>query len=186
MVCRASGRYGRGFKLQRGVTQGGPLSPKIFNIMVDAITREWIRQVLGEEAICEGYGRSVQAFFAIFYADDGFVGSRDNNKLQASINILVDLLERVGLRTNTKKTEEMTCIPGKIRTTWSEEAYTQSRQGFNTPKEWTQRRVECSKCGASMMAASLPNHTERLHDIYKNLCIILYFSLTKNSIKKIY
>ena len=48
-VCRAQGRYGRPFKAGRGVTQGGPLSPKIFNVMVDAIVREWLRQVLGEE-----------------------------------------------------------------------------------------------------------------------------------------
>ncbi|EJK70137.1 hypothetical protein THAOC_08530 [Thalassiosira oceanica] len=45
-VCRAAKRYGEPFKASRGVTQGGPLSPKIFNIMVDAIVREWIRLLL--------------------------------------------------------------------------------------------------------------------------------------------
>eukprot|EP00957_Ditylum_brightwellii_P131604 10036550-Ditylum_brightwellii.AAC.1 len=49
LVCRAVGRYGEKFKAHRGVTQGGPLSPKIFNIMIDAIVREWLRQLLGEE-----------------------------------------------------------------------------------------------------------------------------------------
>jgi hypothetical protein len=48
LVCRASGRYGPEFQANRGVTQGGPLSPKLFNIMVDAIVREWLRLVLGE------------------------------------------------------------------------------------------------------------------------------------------
>lgn len=45
LVCRAMGRYGAPFKADRGVTQGGPLSPKIFNIMVDAIVRngcDWL------------------------------------------------------------------------------------------------------------------------------------------------
>ena len=32
MVCRASGNYGQPFKACRGMTQGGPLSAKLFNI----------------------------------------------------------------------------------------------------------------------------------------------------------
>ena len=36
-VCRASGNYGTPFKAGCGVTQGGPLSAKLFNIMVDAV-----------------------------------------------------------------------------------------------------------------------------------------------------
>jgi hypothetical protein len=37
MVCRASGNYG---KAGCGVTQGGPLSAKLFNILVDAVARD--------------------------------------------------------------------------------------------------------------------------------------------------
>ena len=36
-VCRASGNYGTPFKAGCGVTQGGPLSAKLINIMVDAV-----------------------------------------------------------------------------------------------------------------------------------------------------
>jgi hypothetical protein len=32
-VCRAKGNYGRLFKAGRGVTQGEPLSAKLFNIL---------------------------------------------------------------------------------------------------------------------------------------------------------
>ena len=46
LVCQASGYYGRIFKAWRGATQGGPLSPTIFNLMVDAIEREWMRQFI--------------------------------------------------------------------------------------------------------------------------------------------
>ena len=42
MVCRASGNYGTPFCAGRGVTQGGPLLPKLFNILVDAVAREWL------------------------------------------------------------------------------------------------------------------------------------------------
>jgi hypothetical protein len=41
MVCRGSGYYGTPFKAGRGVTQGRPLSAKLFNILVDAVVREW-------------------------------------------------------------------------------------------------------------------------------------------------
>ncbi len=38
MVCRTLGNYGGPFCAGGGVTQGGPLSAKLFNILVDAVT----------------------------------------------------------------------------------------------------------------------------------------------------
>ena len=40
LVCPAAKYYGRPFKSERGVTQGGPLLPTIFNLIVDAIARK--------------------------------------------------------------------------------------------------------------------------------------------------
>ncbi len=67
LVYRASGNYGSPFCAGRGVTQGRPLSTKLFNILVDAVTREWVRQLrevseLEEAVIME----LMAAFFAIF------------------------------------------------------------------------------------------------------------------------
>ena len=42
MARRASGYYGRVFTAGRWVTQGGFLSPTVFNLVVDTIVREWI------------------------------------------------------------------------------------------------------------------------------------------------
>jgi hypothetical protein len=39
-VCLAKGNYSRLFKAGPGVTQGGPLLAKLFNILVDAVVRE--------------------------------------------------------------------------------------------------------------------------------------------------
>ena len=36
-VARAGGYYGSAFQGLRGVTQGDPLSPTIFNVVVDAV-----------------------------------------------------------------------------------------------------------------------------------------------------
>jgi hypothetical protein len=45
MICCTLGNYGGPFCSGRGVTQGGPLSAKLFNILVDAVVREWLRQL---------------------------------------------------------------------------------------------------------------------------------------------
>ena len=42
MAARAGGYYGAAFKGTRGVTQGNPLSPTIFNVVVDAVVRHWL------------------------------------------------------------------------------------------------------------------------------------------------
>ena len=119
LVCRASGYYGRPFRARRGVTQGGPLSPTIFNLMVDAIVREWVR-VLQE---VHGMGlEDVRRLMACFYADDGLIVARDPEDLQVAFDVLTGLFDRVGLRTNTTKTEAMVFLPGKIRTPLTAEA----------------------------------------------------------------
>ncbi len=68
-VCRASGNYGTPFKAGRGVTQGGPLLAKLFNIVVDAVVREWLR--LLQEEMAPGLEEAtademMETHFAIF------------------------------------------------------------------------------------------------------------------------
>ena len=103
-VCRASGTYGAPFKAGRGVTQGGPLLAKLFNIMVDAVVREWLR-LLREEMVMEEeeMDELMATLFAIFYVDDAYIASRDPVFLQRAIDGLVSAFERVGLETNTFK-----------------------------------------------------------------------------------
>ena len=110
LACRAQGRYGPIFKAGRGVTQGGPLSPKIFNVMVDAVVRQWLRIVLGDEYTMPEVeiDEVVQLFAALFYADDGYIASSDAETLQRSVDVLTGLFDRVGLKTNVDKTKVMT------------------------------------------------------------------------------
>ena len=42
MIARAGRYYGEAFKGARGFTQGDPLSPTIFNVVMDAVVRHWI------------------------------------------------------------------------------------------------------------------------------------------------
>ena len=47
MVDRAVGYYGAGFKIFRGVIQGYPIPPTIFNVVVDVVASHWISLVEG-------------------------------------------------------------------------------------------------------------------------------------------
>ena len=48
MVTRAGGYYGTALQGARGVTQGDPLSPIIFNVVVDAVVRHWVMVVIAD------------------------------------------------------------------------------------------------------------------------------------------
>ncbi len=95
------------------MTQGGPLSAKLFNILVDAVKREWLRQLPdGGIVDPEELDLLMAAFFAIFYIDDTYLAARDPNLLQVALNSLVSLFKPVGLETNVKKMQAMICTPG--------------------------------------------------------------------------
>ena len=106
MVARAGSYYGKGFKGERGVTQGEPLSPTIFNVVVDAVVRHWI-QLATQEAERRGeQGREGRHQAALFYADDDMIVLSDPRWLQWAFTILVGLFDRVGLKTNQQKYRE--------------------------------------------------------------------------------
>ena len=54
------------------MTQGDPLSPTIFNVVVDAVVRHWIEGLITETEEKGDTGREGH-FLAVFYADDGMV-----------------------------------------------------------------------------------------------------------------
>ena len=48
MVAQAGGYCGNGFKGARGVTQGDPLSPTIFSVVVDSVVCHWVTLAVEE------------------------------------------------------------------------------------------------------------------------------------------
>ena len=130
--------------------------------MVDAIVREWISQLKEQGVDTE----DIRKLVACFYADDGLVAARDPETLQKAFDILTGLFDRVGLRTNTTKTEVIVCVAGRIRTPLSEDAY-EARMSDLHRKERKGRRVQCPTCGKSLAVGSLRGHLASQHDQYQ-------------------
>ena len=86
--------------------QGEPLSPTLFNVVVDAIVRHWLEGLQAEKEEKDAKGGEGH-FLAVFYADDGMVGATDPKWLQGAFSALVAIFDRVGLQTNVDKTVSM-------------------------------------------------------------------------------
>ena len=56
MVARSAGYYGTAFGGERGVTQGDPLSPTIFNVVVDTVVQHWMNGIAEEAEAREETG----------------------------------------------------------------------------------------------------------------------------------
>ncbi len=172
MVCRVAGNYGTAFKAGRGVTQGGPLSAKLFNIIVDAVVWEWFHQLwLGREYDEMEFAEYIATLFAIFYVDDAYLASWDPEFLQYALTHLVCLFKCIGLQTNTTKTQTMICTPGKIRTQLPTESYRRMQQGQVSASNWKSRNVECQQCGKVLKASSLDRHLADIQDIYQQAVV---------------
>ena len=111
MVSRAGGYYKKAFGGERGVTQGDPMSPTIFNVVVDAVVRNWVQRIMEEEEARGETGREGRHQAALFYADDGMVVSSDPAWLQGAFTNLVGIFDRVGVRKNVRNTASMVCQP---------------------------------------------------------------------------
>ena len=59
MAARVIGYYRDPFQGSWGVTQGDPLPPWIFNLVVDVIARHWFGLVMEIDARPDGFGYTV-------------------------------------------------------------------------------------------------------------------------------
>ena len=167
-MYRASGNYGAPFKAGRGVTQGGPLSAKLFSIMVDAVVQEWMH-LMREEMEMEGeeLDEMMETLFAIFYVNDTYIALRDPVFLQRAIDGLVSTFQCVGLETNTRKTYAMTCTPITIRLQLPTNSYLQIGTRCTPAADWDAHTVTCIEHGKDMWASSHGRHLADQHEIYQ-------------------
>jgi hypothetical protein len=159
VVARQQGYYGQPFKAERGTTQGDIVSPTIFNIIVDAVVREWYVRL-----DTENLSDKVQA---IFYADDGHLYGTDADALQRATDIIVELFQRIRLQANPTKTKAMVCAPPPSVTRISSPAYKRrtSDRTAQTYRERIKQQVECDICGTSVQAQNMQQHKKIKHGI---------------------
>ena len=75
MVAKSGRYFGRPFKGYQVVTQGDPLSPTIFNVVMDAVIHHWVMVVMLTKAGMGGLGLTFIDLVAYFYANDGLMES---------------------------------------------------------------------------------------------------------------
>ena len=81
MVAKAYGYFRRPFKGYQVVTQGDPLSPKIFNVVLDADIHHWVTVVTPTEVGMGGLGLNIIDLLAYFYSEDEFIASTQPERL---------------------------------------------------------------------------------------------------------
>ena len=114
-IVPKSGKFlGKAFRTGRGVTQGNPAYPMIFNIMVDAVVRAVLDVVYGPHEVQHGLGWAAGERNLVFYADDGRISGRDYQWVHYALALMVAMFCRIGLETNLKKIKSMVCTPGFI------------------------------------------------------------------------
>ena len=159
VVPRQAGFLGDPFHATRGVTQGDVISPSIFNIVVDAIIREWHHQ-MDHGSI----GPPITK--AIFYADDGNLHGPDPAHLQLGLDRIASLFALVGLNLNPNKTKAMIMDGGAPYHRISDEAYHYRMTGDG--QSYTERQhlpTECPECGHFVRSSYLSTHRLHQHGI---------------------
>ncbi|KAJ4448157.1 hypothetical protein ANN_10170 [Periplaneta americana] len=99
--------------LQKGVFQGSPLSPLIFNMSIDFILKE-----LTEKQVSDKFGFEVSENLDNLtmpaFADDLVVIGKDMSAAQDLVLMVKELLEGIGLHINPNKSTSIDIVKGKL------------------------------------------------------------------------
>ena len=118
MVAKAGGYYRSVFQGSRGVTQWDPLSPTIFNVVMDAVAINWVAVIVKSADNQIGRGQEGRHQNSLFYADDVMVASSDPRWLLGEFSTLVGLFDRLGLEKNFRETVGMVCRLFQAAVNW--------------------------------------------------------------------
>ena len=109
---------GKDFRTGRVLTEGDPVSPTIFNIMVDLVVWEVLDVFCKPQEAHHRLGWAAGERNLIFYANGGKIAGRDHLWVQDAISVMVAIFRRMGLETNLENTKTMVCTPWFIWWKW--------------------------------------------------------------------
>ena len=89
--------------------QGYPLPLTIFNVVVDAVVRTWVEDMLESMGGRGGHRREGRHQNALFYTDDGMVALSDPGWMQGAFSTLLGMFDWMDLRENVGRTVGMVC-----------------------------------------------------------------------------
>ena len=96
VVTRQNVFCGPQFQAAQGTTQVLMSSPTLFNVEVDSVVRHWLSLIVEDESTVHGGLRTaVGRSFRVFYADDGLIRSRDLERIQGRLIVLIGRFRRV-------------------------------------------------------------------------------------------
>jgi hypothetical protein len=100
-------------KILRGLLQGAPLSPTLFNLSIDHILDE-----MSEPNISERWGYKLEdelkAVNILSFADDTVLISKGKNEMFVLYDMIVSHFEKIGLKLNTSKTKIINISNGNL------------------------------------------------------------------------
>ena len=163
-VSKVKSSMGNLFVMGRGVTQGDPASPMIFNIVVDAVVRATLEVFCGPQEARHGVGWVAGKHNLIFCMDNRRIGGRDHIWVQYALTVSVAMFRRMVLGKNLDKTKALVCTPRYIWGECIEVAYKcRSTRDVETFGERKQARLSFKICGVTVAASSLRGHMVRQH-----------------------
>ena len=128
-------------------------------MVVYAVISHWVTLVTGEEVELERFGQPFQWLAAFFYTDDGLLASPRLARLQATLGVLIGVIEKFGLQTKINKTSGMVCQPYHMTDEHSEAAYARKMTGVGPSFRGPKRQQVCFlECAAELTAGSLAAH----------------------------
>lgn len=100
-------------QLLKGVTQGSPLSPSLFNLAINGTVKE-----LTEEEVSKEFGFTLMPelpnISALAFADDIAILGKDEESTQELINITINSFMAIGLNINPSKSKIINICDGKL------------------------------------------------------------------------
>ena len=96
------------------MTQGDPLSPMIFNIIMDAMVREVLQEVCGPQESQYGFGWEAVEHNIWFYADDRRIAGKNPVWLHTALTTMEIMFDKVSTQKTMSKTKAMICTLGLI------------------------------------------------------------------------
>jgi len=154
VIPRQQQFFGTPFHAERGLATGDIPAPLFYNIVTDAVIRQWYQDGMATGTATKGR----------FYADDGELWDNDPVRLQSALSSMETLFLRMGLRVNGSKTQALTTIPTIATTAISAVAYKRRMEGVgDTYRARKQLRTICPICDAAMQMRSIKRHYQLKH-----------------------